>query len=208
MGSTRKDHCDRGPDVCLQSWRSFVTSHGARGVPAQPAQGCFSARECFSAGGWENPDPWNEVAPVMVKYFQHRDQQQNEKRSPGQSRRPWKSRDAYPGWGKSSSELPTTAQAPQILTVRANFTPVVIQDIRVRLLLLISLWWYFSSSPYCSGAAGEGSSWEVRSQSGVGTKTWGQGGHGWHCPESSLLSACHKSAPKQTSRAAINLLKA
>lgn len=39
-----------------------------------------------SAGDRESPDPWREVAPVMMKYFQRGDQQQNEKRSPGQSK--------------------------------------------------------------------------------------------------------------------------
>lgn len=60
---------------------------------------------------------------------------------------PWKSRDSYPGWAMYSSELSAPAQAPQILTVRRNLTPVVIQDTKARLQLLISLWWCFSSSP-------------------------------------------------------------
>lgn len=102
---------------------------------------------------------------------------------------PWQSVHTYPGWGVYSSELSATAQAAQILTGRENLAPMVIQDTEVRLLLLISLWWHFSSS-HCTdgspGAAGEGS--QVGSEepkqcrhhhSGVPTKAWGQGGHGW-----------------------------
>ena len=89
-----------------------------------------------------------------------------------------------PGWGMHSLDLSATAEAPQILTVRGDLTHTVIQDTNIRLLLLISRWWFLSIEQIETPEQLERGArqWKVRNESNVGKAH----GHPWQCPHQNV----------------------